>query len=398
MQNNQPVLFIEINDTEYIFVVGSKDEKENFSLIYSKSIPQEGISNKRIDNLNLVTKIIKENIYFIEKKIDFIFKEVILIIDNFNCSMINLTGYKKLNGSQLGKDNVTYILNDLKTKLLEIEKNKSIIHIFNSNYLLDKKKINNLPIGLFGNFYSHELSFFLIDSNDYKNLQNIFEKCNLRIKKIISKKFILGTNIINDIDKLETFLSVEVNEESIDIIFFENSSFRFSQKFNFGTNLILNDISKVIALKNQIVKKILIKSNFSKDENNSSFIEREFFIDQNFRKIKKELIFEIAEARIQEIAEITIYKNINLKSFLKMHPKICLKINDFSTQKSFENIYKNIFSNNNSYDFNFVKDFKMEETYENAFNLVQYGWKKEAIPIIHEKKSFISRFFGFFFN
>ena len=55
--------------------------------------------------------------------------------------MINLTGYKKLNGSQLGKDNVTYILNDLKTKLLEIEKNKSIIHIFNSNYLLDKKKL-----------------------------------------------------------------------------------------------------------------------------------------------------------------------------------------------------------------------------------------------------------------
>ena len=81
-----------------------------------------------------------------------------------------------------------------------------------------------------------------------------------------------------------------------------------------------------------------------------------------------------------------------------MRPKICLKINDFSTQKSFENIYKNIFSNNNSYDFNFVKDFKMEETYENALNLVQYGWKKEAIPIIHEKKSFISRFFGFFFN
>ena len=141
MQNNQPVLFIEINNSEYIFVVGSKDEKENFSLIYSKSIPQEGISNKRIDNLNLVTKIIKENIYLIEKKIDFIFKEVILIIDNFNCSMINLTGYKKLNGSQLGKDNVTYILNDLKTKLLEIEKNKSIIHIFNSNYLLDKKKL-----------------------------------------------------------------------------------------------------------------------------------------------------------------------------------------------------------------------------------------------------------------
>ena len=138
--------------------------------------------------------------------------------------------------------------------------------------------------------FIHMSFLFLIDNNDYKNLQNIFEKCNLRIKKIISKKFVLGTNIINDIDKLETFLSIEINEESIDIIFFENSSLRFFQKFNFGTNLILNDISKVIALKNQIIKKILVKSNFSKDENNGSFIEREFFIDQNYRKIKKKLI------------------------------------------------------------------------------------------------------------
>ncbi len=398
MKNNTQTLFIEINNTEYVFIVGEINSNNNFNLIFKKKVPLVGFSNKRINDYDLVSNVIKENIYLIEKKLNCLFKEIILIIDNFNTSLINFTGFKKLNGSQLKKDNVTYILNDLKAKLLETEEEKTILHIFNSKYLLDKKKIDNLPIGLFGNFYSHELSFFLIDSNDYKNLQNIFEKCNLRIKKIISKKFILGTNIINDIDKLETFLSVEVNEENIDIIFFENSSFRFSQKFNFGTNLILNDISKVIALKNQIVKKILIKSNFSKDENNSSFIEREFFIDQNFRKIKKELIFEIAEARIQEIAEITIYKNINLKGFLKMHPKICLKINDFSTQKNFENIYKKIFSNNNSYDFNFVKDFKMEETYENAFNFVQYGWKKEAIPIIHEKKSFISRFFGFFFN
>ena len=119
-------------------------------------------------------KLIKENIYLIEKKIDYIFKEVILIIDNFNCSLISFSGFKKLNGSQLGKENVTYILNDLKSKLLEIEKEKTILHIFNSNFLLDKKKINNVPIGLFGIFYSHELSFFLIDNNDFKNLNNIF--------------------------------------------------------------------------------------------------------------------------------------------------------------------------------------------------------------------------------
>ena len=39
-------------------------------------------------------------------------------------------------------------------------KNKKILHIFNSKFILDKNQIENLPIGLFGNFYSHELTFF----------------------------------------------------------------------------------------------------------------------------------------------------------------------------------------------------------------------------------------------
>ena len=58
----------------------------------------------------------------IEQKINFIFKEVTLIIDNFRCSLINFSGFKKLNGSQLVKENITYLLNSLKAKINENRK------------------------------------------------------------------------------------------------------------------------------------------------------------------------------------------------------------------------------------------------------------------------------------
>ena len=104
----------------------------------------------------------KDNIYKIEQKFNCIFKETILIIDFFENTFINCSGFKKLNGSQLTKQNIAFIINSLRAKINEIEKNKRVIHIFNSQYLLDKKRIVNLPIGLFGDFYSHELSFCLI--------------------------------------------------------------------------------------------------------------------------------------------------------------------------------------------------------------------------------------------
>ena len=183
MQNNSPTLFVEINDFEYIFIAGYNNEDNKFSLLYSKKVPQEGIINKRVNDLNLVSKIIKENVYLIEKTIDHVFK-VILIIDNFDCSLVSFSGFKKLNGTQLDKDNVTYILNDLKSRLLETEEGKTILHIFNLNYLLDKKKLIMYLLVYLGIFI-HTNYLFLIDSNDYKNLQNIFAASNLRIKKNI---------------------------------------------------------------------------------------------------------------------------------------------------------------------------------------------------------------------
>ena len=127
---------------------------------YEHSVPIKGIDKKQIIDLDLLYDTIKQNIYSIEQKFNSIFSEVIIIIDIFECSIINFTGFKNLNGTQLAKENITYILNSLKSKIFEFENQKTILHIFNSKYFLDEKETENMPIGLFGNFYSHELAFF----------------------------------------------------------------------------------------------------------------------------------------------------------------------------------------------------------------------------------------------
>ena len=85
-----------------------------------------------------------------------------MIIDNFYNVLINCSGFKKLNSSQLQKDNIIHILNSLKSLIDQNENDKKLIHIFNTKFILDKKDLKNLPIGLFGDFYAHELSFFLL--------------------------------------------------------------------------------------------------------------------------------------------------------------------------------------------------------------------------------------------
>ena len=205
MQDTYLTLYIEINDSDFIFFVVRNDEQNNFEIIYKFTTPLKGIEKKSITDFESAFNTIKENIFLIEQKINYTFKEIVLILENFTPTFINLTGFKRLNGSQILRENITYILNSLKSYIDEIETKKNIIHIFNSKFNLDNKKIDNLPIGLFGDFYSHELSFVLINSNDYQNLKNIFNKCNLKIKKTLIKSFIKGAIVNNDYKDRDTF-------------------------------------------------------------------------------------------------------------------------------------------------------------------------------------------------
>ena len=137
MQTDIPTLFVEINESNYIFVAGIHDDNQNFKIIEKIISPNEGISKNKFIDIYQAQAEIKKNVQIIEDKLNYVFKEVTIIIDGFDYSCINISGFKKLNGSQVLKENISYILNSLKLDITENEKEKTILHIFNSKSVLD---------------------------------------------------------------------------------------------------------------------------------------------------------------------------------------------------------------------------------------------------------------------
>ena len=88
------------------------------------------------------------------------------------------------------------------------------------------------------------------------------------------------------------------------------------------------------------MKKTKFENNFLEDE----IVEKHLFIEDNFRKIKKKLIFEIAFARIQEISQIMLEKNINIGHYKKYSNKLFLEITSELQTESLINIFKSCFS------------------------------------------------------
>jgi len=398
MQLFSPSLYIIINNFSFIFLVGDKDEKNNFKIIYEENIKIDGIFYNKILDYEKTYKFIKDNIYYLEQKLNYTFKETIIILENFNLSFINISGFKNLNSSQILKENIYYILNTLKSYVETTEIKKTILHIFNSKFILDKKEIKNLPIGLFGDSYSHELSFILANKNDLRNLKSIFEKCNLKIKKILVKSFIEGAYLANKIKNFDTFFLVEIKDNNTKIFYFENNSLKFEQNFNFGTEIILQDIKKITLLDRSTIINVLREFLFDKELINDELVEKEYFKKEKYRKIKKKLIFDIVNARIKEISEIIFSKNVNFDFALKKKNFVFLRINIKDKSEFLEKSFLSSLRIDDSCTIKISQNISSEDLVEKTDEIVHYGWEKEAIPIIHEKKTVIARFFDMIFG
>ena len=101
MIDSHPTLFLEINKKNFIFIIGKIDQNNILKTKYILEVPLKGIENNRISNFDDIFKVIKENILIVEQKFRHTFKELVLILENFNPTFVNISGYKNLNGSQI---------------------------------------------------------------------------------------------------------------------------------------------------------------------------------------------------------------------------------------------------------------------------------------------------------
>ena len=196
MIHNKPNLIVDLNDEFFIFTVFSSNQDKKLEIIKKKIIKSSGIKNGKIIDQNLVSNLIKNTINEIEDEINFFFSSTSIIINPADIKCLNISGYKKLNGSQVLNEDITFILNDIKNIVNANENKSSVIHLFNSSFSLDSDNLENLPIGLFGEFYNQNMSFVLLENNILKNFKMALNEINISIDKIILKPFAEAVHLI----------------------------------------------------------------------------------------------------------------------------------------------------------------------------------------------------------
>ena len=400
MKLNEPYLIIDLDDQKIIFYVVTYDENKDYKAIKNITIDSAGVQNGRIVDVDLVSQLIKKIVNSIEDDLDHYFSKVSVVINPTNVKCINISGYKKLNGSQVSREDITYILNDIKTTVTSNEDKHSFVHLFNSSFSLDSDNLENLPIGLFGEFYNQNMTFFLVNKNILKNLKLVFNNCGLNTDRIILKHFAEGINYLSRNKDNKNFTIITLSDRKINISLFKNKSYILTQVFDFGIDLIIKDLSKLCSLKINEVEFFLKQVNLmtALEHDIESCLDRKFFSISPYRKIKHQLILDIITARLDELIEICYEKNSDLNFFRKSNNAIYITIEQF---EYFKNI-KFSLDKNKLINTDFILGEHEEDlsslSLNGAAELIGKGWEKEAIPVFQAKKSIISTFFSRLFS
>ena len=83
--NNSPKLFISIGDLEISLITGY-DDQNNFEILEKLIFPIDGIYKNKISDIDKISNLIRRNILIIEQKINYTFKDIIVILDNLEIS------------------------------------------------------------------------------------------------------------------------------------------------------------------------------------------------------------------------------------------------------------------------------------------------------------------------
>ena len=397
MEIGKPSLFLELDDEKFILAVAQYDNELNYKILDSIEVKSVGILNGKIIDIESSSNILKDTITSIEKKINYNFKNIVLISNQKNFECINISGFKKLAGSQIITEDISYILNNIKKVISDNNPGKSLIHIFNSNFILDGTILKKLPTGLHGQFYNQHLTFFLFPKHEIKNMQLTLKNCNLNIERIIFSEFVLG---IKKLNTKELSVLINFKKEKITISVFENSSLIFSEHFEFGSNIILRDISKVCSLSLEIVKQIFSNNFFKKEQNKEEYLEKKYFEEGRFRSISKTHLKDIVIARLEEIIEKIYKKNINLTYLKHKKKNVHILLEDLDIFNNLSEYIENKIKN--SLDTVFLNSISTQDErlvpVLSSIELIAKGWEKEAIPVVQANKSIISRIFSLFFK
>lgn len=133
---------------------------------------------------------LNENIFELEKKLQYFVKKIIIIIDLDEFLPIEISIKKNNYENAINLSGLNHMLNEVKDYCKESIGERRIVHMLISNYKIDNKDFSFLPLDIYCKSFSLDVNFLCISESLIKMIEIILKKYQISLSNILSAKYI----------------------------------------------------------------------------------------------------------------------------------------------------------------------------------------------------------------
>lgn len=297
------IVGIDIGTSKVCCCLGQINKFNQVEILNSSSVTCEGLRKGKIVSQDAVARAIRFAISDIEATQDFIIKSAYVNIVGAHVSVFKTKYSVKLEDKYAGvsqRDIDTIIRNVGK---LEVPEGYQIIDVVPSKFITDSR-ITDDPIGIFTDFLEAELDVIIANKNVVKSLGVVMQKAGLQIDGIVTNGFAMKDIVLNDEEKNNGVLLLDIGAGNVDISVFKNNGILYTDSIPVGGDTITNDISIGLEISYQEADKLKKQYGLSKVayiDNDYSITLSTYTGDAKTKTVKCSELVEIIEARVEEL-------------------------------------------------------------------------------------------------
>ncbi len=304
MDKEEIITSVDIGSENIVCACGKILSDNKIELLYAnfKSC-KKGLKNGVVTNISAFSTEIKNLLEEAEETIKIRIDDLYVGIRGTHISSTNNTGVHTIPRSDriITSEDVFNVIEN--AKAIHIPSEKEIIHVIPQEFMVDKEKGFENPIGMEGNILETNVHIVSAGVSHLNNISRAIANAGFNLKEYVYHAFPLAEMVLSEEEKKLGSLLIDVGDHITTIVVYYDGKIRFSKDIPIGSFHITNDIAFALHIPFEEANKI--KENFGYAMSILLEEDREievYTIDKrNKKRITQSTLIDYIKPRLEEI-------------------------------------------------------------------------------------------------
>lgn len=311
------IVGIDIGTSKVVTLVGEMLPDGNLNVIGFGSHPSQGLKRGVVVNIESTVQSIQRSVEDAELMSGCEIFTAFTGIAGSHIRSINSHGMVAIRDNEVSVNDIDRVIDA--AKAIAIPADQRILHVLPQEFIIDSQDSIREPVGMSGVRLEAKVHIVTGAVSAAQNIVKCMKRCGLSTSDIVLEQFASSQSILTDDEKELGVCMIDIGGGTSDIAIFTEGAIRHTAVIPIAGDQVTNDIAIALRTPTRNAEEIKIKLGcaLQEDIDPAEMIDIPTMGDRAGRKIPRQLLVEVIEARYEEL--FTLAFNELKRSGLQNH-------------------------------------------------------------------------------